>query len=85
MLGDVFGVDAVVTDTHCIRIANRLALADSSVPVKVERALAAILLPGEAAAFCHRLVLFGREWCRARNPRCGECFLGDLCEWEGKE
>ena len=79
VLGDVFGKPAIVTDTHCIRISNRLGLAHSEVPVKVERELRELIAPEESNDFCHRLVLHGRAVCRARAPMCGECCLRDLC------
>ena len=73
ILGDVYHKPAVVTDTHCIRISNRLRLADSKDPVKVEKALQKIIPDEEQSDFCHRLVWFGREVCDARSPKCGEC------------
>ena len=77
--GDIYGKPAVVTDTHCIRIAGRLGLVDSKDPYKVERQLRELLPPEESNAFCHRLVLFGREICSARSPRCADCPLSDHC------
>lgn len=71
--GDIFGLPAVVADTHCIRISNRMGLCHTKDPQKVERELQKVIAPEEQSDFCHRLVLFGREWCMARNPRCGEC------------
>lgn len=67
LLGDLYGKPAVVCDTHCIRIANRLGLARGKEPEKVERQLRAILPPEESSDFCHRIVLFGREVCTARQ------------------
>lgn len=77
--GDIYGKPAVVTDTHCIRIAGRLGLVDSKDPYKVERQLRELLPPEESNAFCHRLVLFGRDICSARSPRCTDCPLRDHC------
>ena len=77
--GDIYGKPAVVTDTHCIRIAGRLGLVDSKDPYKVERQLRELLPPEESNAFCHRLVLFGREICSARSPRCADCPLSEHC------
>lgn len=77
--GDIYGKPAVVTDTHCIRIAGRLGLVDSKDPYKVERQLRELLPLEESNAFCHRLVLFGREICSARSPRCADCPLSDHC------
>lgn len=79
ILGDVYGKPAIVADTHCIRISGRLALADSKDPHKVELQLKEIIPPEESAAFCHRLVMFGRDVCSARSPKCGECELSELC------
>lgn len=79
IVGDVFGKPAVVTDTHCIRISNRLGLCDTKDPLKVENRLRSILPPEESNDFCHRMVLFGRDVCTARSPRCEICPLADLC------
>ena len=77
LLGDLYGTPgSVVCDTHCIRICGRLGLTDGSkAPEKVERQLRAILPPEESSDFCHRIVLFGREVCIARNPQCHSCPL----------
>ncbi len=81
LLGDLYGVPgSVVCDTHCIRIAGRLGLTDGSTePEKVERQLRAILPPEESSNFCHRIVLFGREICTARKPKCQDCPLRPFC------
>ena len=80
LLGDLYGTPgSVVCDTHCIRIANRLGLAQGKEPEKVERQLRAILPPEESNDFCHRIVLFGRETCTARSPKCGQCPLSPWC------
>ena len=79
LLGDLYGQPAVVCDTHCIRIANRLGLAHGKEPEKVEQQLRAILPPEESSDFCHRIVLFGREICTARNPHCENCPLRPFC------
>ncbi|MBP3381370.1 MAG: endonuclease III [Clostridia bacterium] len=77
--GDIYGKPAVVTDTHCIRITGRLGLVDTKDPYKVEMALRKLLPPEESNAFCHRLVLFGRDVCTARSPQCDTCPLAYLC------
>lgn len=78
--GDVYGMPgAVVADTHCIRISNRLGLAKGTDPRRVENQLRALLPPEESNDFCHRLVLFGRDVCTARSPRCDECPFNDCC------
>ena len=79
LLGDLYGKPAVVCDTHCIRISNRLGLAQGKEPEKVERQLRAILPPEESNDFCHRIVLFGREICTARSPKCHACPLRPHC------
>lgn len=80
LLGDLYGQPSVVCDTHVIRITNRLGLAKGKEPEKVETQLRAILPPEESSDFCHRIVLFGRDLCTARNPRCGECPLRPFCK-----
>ena len=79
LLGDLYGKPAVVCDTHCIRIANRLGLASGTEPERVERQLRAVLPPEESSNFCHRIVLFGRDTCTARKPRCEGCPLRAYC------
>ena len=82
--GDVFGLPAIVADTHCIRISNRLGLCDSENPAAVEKQLLKLIPAEESSDFCHRLVFFGREYCKSQNPRCGECFLESVCEFKEK-
>ena len=81
IMGDVFGEPAIVTDTHCIRLTNRMGLVDGiKEPKKVEMALWKIIPPEEGSDFCHRLVFHGREVCTARtNPYCDKCCLADIC------
>lgn len=80
LLGDIYGVPgSVVCDTHCIRICGRLGLTTGKEPEKVEQQLRRLLPPEESSDFCHRLVLFGRDVCTARSPRCGECPLSMYC------
>ena len=80
LLGDLYAEPgSVVCDTHCIRICGRLGLSVGKDPEKVERQLRAILPPEESSDFCHRIVLFGREICTARNPKCSECPLAIHC------
>lgn len=80
LLGDLYAVPgSVVCDTHCIRICDRLGLSQGKEPEKVERQLRAILPPEESSDFCHRIVLFGRDCCTARNPKCAECPLATYC------
>ncbi len=80
VLGDVFHKPAVVCDTHCIRICGRLGLTKNKDPQKVETDLRKILPPEKSSDFCHRMVLFGREYCKARGERCTECPLSDVCK-----
>ena len=80
LLGDLYGVPgSVVCDTHCIRICGRLGLSPGKEPEKVEKQLRAILPAEESSDFCHRIVLFGRDCCTARNPKCDECPLKMFC------
>ena len=80
LLGDLYGVPgSVVCDTHCIRICGRLGLTQGNDPAKVEDQLRAILPAEESSDFCHRIVLFGRDCCTARAPKCGECPLSLWC------
>ncbi len=73
MLGDVFGDPHIVADTHCIRLAGRWGLSKSENPAVVTRDLEKIIKKEEQSDFCHRLIWLGREYCRARAPRCEEC------------
>ena len=81
IIGDVFGQPAIVTDTHCIRLVNRMGLVDGiKEPKKVEMALWKLVPPEEGSDFCHRLVHHGREVCTARTkPYCDKCCLKDIC------
>ena len=81
LLGDLYGQEgAVVCDTHCIRICNKLGLANGKDPARVEQQLRAILPPKESSDFCHRIVLHGRAVCVARAPKCGLCALSPWCK-----
>ena len=81
LLGDVFGKEAIVCDTHCIRICGRLGMYPEKEkdPTKIERILRELIDLKEGSDFCHRIVLFGRETCTARSPMCESCQLADLC------
>lgn len=87
ILGDVFGKPAVVVDTHCIRLSNRMGLVDGlKDPAKIEQRLRELLPPEKSNDFCHRLVLHGRAVCTARNPDCGGCCVKCACaEFENSE
>ena len=87
MMGDVFGKPAIVTDTHCIRLTNRMGLVDQiKDPKKVEMELWKIIPPEEGSEFCHRLVWHGREVCTARTrPYCDKCCIKDICPKIGAE
>ncbi len=87
IMGDVFGKPAIVTDTHCIRLTNRMGLVDGiKEPKKVEMALWKIIPPEEGSDFCHRLVFHGRDVCTARTkPYCDKCCLADICPKNGVE
>lgn len=77
--GDIYKKPAVVTDTHFIRICNRLGLVDTNNPLKVETAMRKLLPPEKSNDFCHRTVLFGRDVCTARKAYCDKCVLNDIC------
>ena len=80
LLGDLYAEPgSVVCDTHCMRICERLGLSKGREPDKVEKQLRAVLPPEESSDFCHRIVLFGREICTARSPKCVECPLAIYC------
>lgn len=85
VMGDVFGKPAIVTDTHCIRLTNRMGLVDGiKEPAKVEKELWRIIPPEEGNSFCHRLVDHGRAVCTARTkPCCDKCCLNDICKKAG--
>lgn len=87
IMGDVFNKPAIVTDTHCIRLVNRMGLVDNiKDPKKVEMALWKIIPPEKGSDFCHRLVYHGREVCTARtHPYCDRCCLNDICPKNGVE
>ena len=80
--GDIFGLPAIVADTHCIRICGRLGMYPTTLkdPTRVERILVKLVEDAEQSDFCHRIVQFGRDVCMARAPRCEACPLAELCE-----
>lgn len=82
LIGDVFGGPAIVCDTHCIRICGRLGMYPEKEKnaEKIERILSEIIDRADGSDFCHRIVIFGREVCSARNPACDSCPLSQLCE-----
>ena len=82
IMGDVFGKPAIVTDTHCIRLCNKIGLVDGiKEPQKVEMALWKIIPPEEGSDLCHRFVMHGRAVCNARKPECEKCCLNDICRY----
>ena len=82
ILGDIYGKEGYVCDTHCIRITGRLGITDGiKDPLKVEQQLRKTIPPEESSHFCHRMVLHGRALCMARGPKCGECPLRELCDY----
>ena len=81
ILGDIYGKEGYVCDTHCIRITGRLGITDGSKdPLQVERQLRQTIPPKESNNFCHRMVLFGRDVCTARSPKCEGCPLARDCD-----
>lgn len=85
LIGDVFGLPAVVCDTHCMRICGRLGMYPESLrdPNKIEKILKELIPGEEGADFCHRIVYFGRDVCNARNPKCADCPLKENCSHGG--
>ena len=79
MLGDIHNKPAVVVDTHCIRLSNRLGLVDTKDPLRIEIKLREMLPPEKSSDFCHRLVLHGRAVCKASKPACNDCCIVGLC------
>jgi len=80
ILGDIHKKPAVVVDTHCIRLSNRIGLVNTKDPTKIEMILREVLPPEESNDFCHRLVLHGRAVCTARKPACSACYIAGICE-----
>ena len=86
IMGDVFGKPAIVTDTHCIRLCNKIGLVDGiKEPQKVEMALWKIIPPEEGSDLCHRFVMHGRAVCNARKPECERCCLKDVCRYAAEQ
>lgn len=83
--GDAFGLGGIVADTHCIRICGRLSLSGGRDALETERSLEKLIPRAKQSDFCHRLVLFGREVCTARAPKCAECPLLDICPGRKEE
>lgn len=83
LLGDIFGKPGIVADTHCIRICGRLGFYPETQkdPLKTEKTMSALIEGSEQSDFCHRLVLFGRDICRAKSPECEGCRLSDICKY----
>jgi endonuclease-3 len=80
IVGDVYGKESIVVDTHMIRISNRIGLVAVKEPVKIEMALKKIIPSDEGSDFCHRIVLFGRDICTARKPKCDSCPMNNNCK-----
>ena len=87
LLGDLYHMPAIVADTHCMRICGRLGMYKDGMkdPLKTEKIMSKLVEPSEQSDLCHRLVLFGREFCMAKNPKCGECPLSNICVKAQKE
>lgn len=83
IVGDVYGKESIVVDTHMIRISNRIGLVAEKDPKKIEFALKKIIPKEEGSDFCHRIVLFGRDICSARKPLCNDCPMAEFCRKTG--
>ncbi|MDH5478152.1 MAG: endonuclease III [Nitrospinota bacterium] len=84
ILGQAFGVPGIVVDTHVVRVSGRLGMTANKNPEKIEQDLMALLPKKDWSVFSTRMILFGRNLCKARGPICGQCPLFDECPWEGK-
>ena len=84
LLGDLYGMPAIVADTHCMRICGRFGMYPEGQkdPLKTEKIMSELIEPSEQSDFCHRMVLFGREYCSAKNPKCNICPIYELCKGE---
>lgn len=82
IMGDIWKKPAIVTDTHFIRITGRLGLTSNKEPAKVEKDLIPLIPAERSSDFCHRIVLFGRKYCKARNPLCDKCPLSYFCKYK---
>lgn len=80
--GDIYGLGGIVADTHCIRITHRLGLTTKPDPLTTERELDKLIPKSEQSDFCHRIVMFGRDICTARNPKCSECEMQSVCKYK---
>ena len=85
IVSEMFGIPAVVVDTHCMRVSGRLGLSSGKDPAVIEKELMKILPEEEWAAFGHRMVDHGRAVCTARSPKCGDCALSEYCPSSGKK
>ncbi len=87
LLGDIYGLGGIVADTHCIRICGRLGFysEDKKDPAYTERVMEKLVLRSEQSDFCHRIVLFGREFCKAQSPACQNCPISDICTSKSKK
>ncbi len=83
IVGDIYGKESIVVDTHMIRISNRIGLVDNKDPYKIELALKKLIPANEGSDFCHRIVLFGRDICSARKPKCDICPMNENCKKVG--
>lgn len=83
IVGDIYGKESIVVDTHMIRISNRIGLVTDKDPKKIEFALKKIVPAEEGSDFCHRIVLFGRDICSARKPLCEKCEMAEICKKVG--
>ncbi len=86
LLGDLYHMPAIVADTHCMRICGRFGMYKEGQkdPLKTEQIMSKLIEPSEQSDFCHRMVLFGREYCTAKNPKCDICPIYDICKGDKK-
>ena len=84
VLAEAFDIPAIAVDTHVKRTVNRIGLVDVSDPVKIEQDLKALYPEDKWAGLSMRFIQFGRDTCVARSPRCFECEMVELCDYEDK-
>ncbi len=79
IVGEVYGIQRIVVDTHLKRVAYRIGLTDETDPLKVERDLNSIFEENQRINLGHRMIALGRSFCKAGQPSCNECPMASVC------
>ena len=82
--GNIYHEPSVVVDTHVKRISKKLGFTKEDDPVNLEYDLMKVLPKDHWILYNIQIITLGRSICTARNPKCTECFLSDLCKGSGK-